>query len=171
MVVANKSDLSVDPGLPHDSLEATALFDWENGYVECSAKRNLNVRKIFKELLNQAKPRYGVSLPASNNCSAACNRFANPPNSFALSKHLPLAGLLALKQQASKDQMNAGNLVRRRQSLPIVPTGFNCGVQGVGIPDAIEEENGDLVVESSQAKTKKRRSSLAAIRRDSCKIS
>ena len=63
MVVANKSDLTVHTDFHYDSLEARVIFDWENGYVECSAKENKNVTKIFKELLNQAKPRYGVSIP------------------------------------------------------------------------------------------------------------
>ena len=55
--MANKSDLAVDTDLPHESLEATAIFDWENGYVECSAKDRINVNKIFKELLIQTKSR------------------------------------------------------------------------------------------------------------------
>ena len=57
VVVANKSDLAVDTDLPHESLEATAIFDWENGYVECSAKDRININKIFKELLIQTKSR------------------------------------------------------------------------------------------------------------------
>ena len=30
-------------------------LDWENGYVECSAKSDTNVVKIFQELMIQAK--------------------------------------------------------------------------------------------------------------------
>lgn len=32
--------------------------DWENGFVEASAKENINVSQIFKELLVQAKVKY-----------------------------------------------------------------------------------------------------------------
>ena len=62
VIVANKSDLEVDRSLPHESLEATAIFDWENGYVECSAKERKNVNKIFRELLNQTKSRFKISI-------------------------------------------------------------------------------------------------------------
>ena len=67
MVVANKSDLSVHTDFHYDSLEATVIFDWENGYVESSAKERRNINKIFKELLNQSKPRYGVSIGKISN--------------------------------------------------------------------------------------------------------
>ena len=66
VIVANKSDLAGDPELPHESLEATAVFDWENGYVESSAKDRVNINKIFKELLVQAKSRYDVSVASSD---------------------------------------------------------------------------------------------------------
>lgn len=145
-MVGNKSDLQTDSDLPFESLEATALFDWENGFVQCSAKQNLNIKKIFKELLNQAKPRFGVNLP----------------NGGSLSKNLPLTNLLALQQKASKDELH----LKRRQSLPIVPAaGFGISA---AIPDAIEEEENS---QESEEKPKKRRSSFAALRRESCKIS
>ena len=35
--------------------------DWENGYVECSAKLNTNIEGVFRDLINQAKNRIGVS--------------------------------------------------------------------------------------------------------------
>ena len=73
VVVANKSDLALDPELPHDSLEATVIFDWENGYVESSAKERRNINKIFKELLQQAKARYDFSLPQLNMANALIN--------------------------------------------------------------------------------------------------
>lgn len=34
--------------------------DWENGFVETSAKDNINVGEVFKELLNQAKVKYDL---------------------------------------------------------------------------------------------------------------
>ena len=59
VVVGNKSDLRsmADPRIPVESLEAIVTFDWENGYVECCAKDNVNINTVFKELLNQAKGR------------------------------------------------------------------------------------------------------------------
>lgn len=36
-------------------------MDWENGFVETSAKDNINVSKVFKELLTQAKIKYNLS--------------------------------------------------------------------------------------------------------------
>ncbi len=59
VVVGNKCDLEPDVDVPRDSLEAIVTFDWENGYVESSAKERRNINKIFKELLQQAKSRYG----------------------------------------------------------------------------------------------------------------
>ena len=63
VVVANKCDLpleEVDQDIPRDSLEAIVTFDWENGYVESSAKERRNINKIFKELLQQAKSRWAL---------------------------------------------------------------------------------------------------------------
>ena len=28
-----------------DEAEATVVFDWENGYAECSAKENINIQE------------------------------------------------------------------------------------------------------------------------------
>jgi len=62
-VVGNKVDLA-EKGqreLPREIAETVALFDWECGYVECSAKQNLHIIDVFKELLVQAKVRYNLS--------------------------------------------------------------------------------------------------------------
>ena len=42
-------------------MEYLVKNDWENGYVECSAKDNINISAIFKELLEQAKVTYNLS--------------------------------------------------------------------------------------------------------------
>ena len=55
VVVGNKTDLPRD--ILKEEAEATVLLDWENGYVECCAKDNVNINTVFKELLNQAKGR------------------------------------------------------------------------------------------------------------------
>ena len=53
VVVGNKTDLARQ--IPREEAEATVLCDWENGYVECCAKDNLNIPAIFRALLVQAK--------------------------------------------------------------------------------------------------------------------
>lgn len=54
VVVGNKCDLD-ERFTPVDSTETIARFEWECGYIECSAKENTNIVKVFKELLTQAK--------------------------------------------------------------------------------------------------------------------
>lgn len=41
--------------------ESVVTVDWENGFVEASAKDGTNVSQIFKELLVQAKVKYNLS--------------------------------------------------------------------------------------------------------------
>jgi GTPase SAR1 family protein len=53
VVVANKTDLARQ--ITREETEATVLCDWENGYVECCAKDNLNIVAVFKALLVEAK--------------------------------------------------------------------------------------------------------------------
>jgi hypothetical protein len=47
--------------VPREVAKTVAVFDWECGYVECSAKQNLCIIEVFKELLVQAKVRYNLS--------------------------------------------------------------------------------------------------------------
>ena len=55
VVVGNKTDLPRE--ISKESVEARVRYDWENGYVECCAKDDLNITAIFRELLVQAKSR------------------------------------------------------------------------------------------------------------------
>lgn len=41
-------------------------IDWEHGFVEASAKDNVNILSIFKELLVQAKIPYELNTAAVN---------------------------------------------------------------------------------------------------------
>ena len=165
--MANKSDLPVHADFHYDSLEARVIFDWENGYVECSAKEKININKIFKELLNQSKPRYGVTIPASTgNGSHRLQR------------------LLSNSQKAAKKTRQietSPNNLKRRQSLPITPQNMNSSNSScANVPNVIEEEecaaaklaaNSNLQ-NSEKPKSEKRRSSFpAALRRNSCKVS
>ena len=53
LVVGNKIDL--ERKVDKAETEALVMCDWENGYVECSAKVKNDVEKVFQELLNQVK--------------------------------------------------------------------------------------------------------------------
>ena len=54
VVVGNKIDLD-RKDQDKSVAELVVECDWENGYVECSAKLNINIQEIFKEILKQAK--------------------------------------------------------------------------------------------------------------------
>lgn len=53
VVAANKCDLANSVG--GELAETITCIDWEAGYVQCSAKENKGVIKIFQELMVQAK--------------------------------------------------------------------------------------------------------------------
>ena len=53
IIVANKLDLK-EKKVAMEMAESTVLLDWEHGYIEASAKENVNVDCVFKELLKQA---------------------------------------------------------------------------------------------------------------------
>ncbi|GAB0099497.1 ras-related protein Rap-2b-like [Sergentomyia squamirostris] len=65
VVVGNKTDLLIEDSdrreMNRENTESVVTMDWENGYIECSAKDNENVTEIFKELLVQAKITYNLS--------------------------------------------------------------------------------------------------------------
>jgi small GTP-binding protein len=61
VVVGNKTDLPRE--ITIEEVEATVMLDWENGYMECCAKDNININGVFKEILNQAKSRFDFSNP------------------------------------------------------------------------------------------------------------
>ncbi|CAG5089477.1 Similar to RASD2: GTP-binding protein Rhes (Homo sapiens) [Cotesia congregata] len=58
VVVGNKVDLfQVNTERTRELVET----EWENGFVEVSAKDNVNITQVFKELLVQAKVKYNLS--------------------------------------------------------------------------------------------------------------
>ncbi|XP_049819481.1 ras-related protein Rap-2a isoform X2 [Aethina tumida] len=61
VVVGNKIDLTGNREVDTATTESVVTVDWENGFVEASAKENTNVSKVFKELLAQAKVKYNLS--------------------------------------------------------------------------------------------------------------
>ncbi|KAL3212223.1 hypothetical protein MRX96_036070 [Rhipicephalus microplus] len=67
VVVGNKCDVPTDMRRVRREVAETIIsIDWENGFVESSAKDNVNVFAIFKELLVQAKIPYDLSPTAVN---------------------------------------------------------------------------------------------------------
>ncbi|KAJ9595155.1 hypothetical protein L9F63_013563, partial [Diploptera punctata] len=66
VVVGNKIDLAdqhreASIEVDVETTESVVTVDWENGFVEASAKDNTNVSQVFKELLAQAKVKYNLS--------------------------------------------------------------------------------------------------------------
>lgn len=62
VVVGNKMDLPYNERkVNRDTAEAIVTDDWQCGYIECSAKENVAIIEIFKELLVQANIRYNLS--------------------------------------------------------------------------------------------------------------
>lgn len=47
--------------MDYDTTESVVTVDWENGFVEASAKDGTNITQVFKELLTQAKVKYNLS--------------------------------------------------------------------------------------------------------------
>lgn len=62
VVVGNKCDLpTASRRVRREVAETIISIDWENGFVESSAKDNINILTIFKELLVQAKIPYDLN--------------------------------------------------------------------------------------------------------------
>ncbi|RUS78063.1 hypothetical protein EGW08_014175 [Elysia chlorotica] len=62
VIVANKTDVGDDRrSILPETAESLVCLDWGNGYVEASAKNNVNIVGIFKEILRQSKVRYELS--------------------------------------------------------------------------------------------------------------
>ncbi|PVD38776.1 hypothetical protein C0Q70_01399 [Pomacea canaliculata] len=62
VIVANKTDVGDDKrSLGRETAESIVCVDWGNGYVEASAKNNVNIVGIFKEILRQSKIPYALS--------------------------------------------------------------------------------------------------------------
>lgn len=61
VVVGNKCDLEEQRAVRQEIIESVVTIDWENGFVECSAKENANILNIFKTVLQQAHICYALS--------------------------------------------------------------------------------------------------------------
>ncbi|XP_014478843.1 PREDICTED: ras-related protein Rap-1 [Dinoponera quadriceps] len=99
VVVGNKVDLvEAKQAVESESTRDLVTMKWENGFVEVSAKENLNISQVFKELLIQAKLKYNLS-PALQRR----RRQSLPPpqhiNSRSSGTHVPSAAQLQHLQQ------------------------------------------------------------------------
>lgn len=54
VVVGNKVDREGERQVSNEDVLSTVEMDWNNSYLEASAKENANVVEVFKELLQQA---------------------------------------------------------------------------------------------------------------------
>lgn len=62
VIVGNKVDVGDEKRtLGRVTAESIVCVEWGNGYVEASAKDNLNIVGIFKEILRQSKIQYALS--------------------------------------------------------------------------------------------------------------
>ena len=62
VIVANKTDVTTAQRvISPETAESVVCMDWGNGYVEASAKDNVNIVGIFKEILRQCKVSYQLS--------------------------------------------------------------------------------------------------------------
>ena len=106
VVVGNKTDL--ERQIPREEAEATVLCDWENGYVECCAKDNLNVPAVFRALLVQAKSPL-LLMPS----------IQAPVPVMRRRKSLPQISALSVVQQCPQPVLGAkgSRLSKRRGSL------------------------------------------------------
>lgn len=88
VVVCNKSDLSHEQRrVTREVVESIVKLDWECGFVECSAKNNVNIIKIFKEILVQANVRYNLS-PAVRRRRQSLPSLSNAQSpKFSLKRH------------------------------------------------------------------------------------
>lgn len=61
VVVGNKCDLECKRAVGRELAENIVQIDWDNGFIECSAKNNEQMTSIFKEMLVQSKLPFVVS--------------------------------------------------------------------------------------------------------------
>ena len=115
VVVGNKTDL--ERQIPREEAEATVLCDWENGYVECCAKDNLNVTAVFRALLVQAKFSFQSSLDRSSSPSVINRRQSLP--------QIPVFSRL----QSREGLPNTSPLAKRRASMAVNGRRNSCKTQ------------------------------------------
>lgn len=84
VVVGNKTDLEEQRQVQAQVVEPLVCIDWEHGWVECSAKDNNNIARVFQELLAQAHFKSKVAKATQN------RRMSLPVNSFSRDQLSPV---------------------------------------------------------------------------------
>jgi len=143
VVAANKNDLGVHPDMRKEVHEATVILDWDNGYVECSAKIKSNINNIFKELLHQAKSIYDLT---------------PKPKPQTLKE-----SILNSVKRGQSQRRNPRKFIepmRRRQSLPALPKDFE--------PDEVKAKEKQQRSKNFEFIRRASNVTTAKLRRDSC---
>ncbi|XP_049867564.1 ras-related protein Rap-1 isoform X1 [Pectinophora gossypiella] len=101
VVVGNKVDLAEtgERQVEFHTTESVVTVDWENGFVEASAKDNINVSQIFKELLVQAKVKYNLSPALRRRRRQSLPTGPQGPSTPSHQSHVPSPAQLAHLQQ------------------------------------------------------------------------
>ncbi|XP_075558247.1 uncharacterized protein LOC142590212 [Dermacentor variabilis] len=84
VVVGNKTDLESHRQVQSQMVEPIVCIDWEHGWVECSAKDNTNIARVFQELLAQAHFKSKVAKATQS------RRMSLPVNSFSRDQLSPV---------------------------------------------------------------------------------
>lgn len=85
VVVGNKCDLEKQREVQKEVADTIVGIDWENRFVECSAKENINIVRIFKEILLQANFPYDLN-PAVQKRRTSLPLYALPKPNTTKSK-------------------------------------------------------------------------------------
>ena len=123
VVVGNKCDLKTtrDDRIPQENaLDASISLDWENGFVQSSAKDRHNINKIFKELLQQSKAFYYFDPPSSTSSSHGSAVPGSSPLSTPIKIGSQPAGFDWMKSKPRHQLAKNGieDCLKRRVSLP-----------------------------------------------------
>lgn len=87
VIVGNKCDLNVERQVSRETAETVVTIDWENGFVEASAKENINIVAIFKELLAQARVPYALSPAVKRRRQSLPGRHVGKEHKRLLKRH------------------------------------------------------------------------------------
>jgi hypothetical protein len=90
--------------------ESVVTLDWENGFVEASAKDNGNVSQVFKELLVQAKVKYNLTAALHRGRKQALPRHSiseGPASTSAKSTAIPTKAQLQHLNRVQQKQCGA----------------------------------------------------------------
>jgi GTP-binding protein rhes, putative (fragment) len=89
VVTGNKLDLEFMRVVRKELAETIINIDWENGYVEASAKDDVNISNIFRELMIQSKVPYDLGSAIQNQKPRRKSLPAYPTSPIIKDKTLP----------------------------------------------------------------------------------